>query len=666
MKLPKKIVAIILVILMVGLYGCNEKKPENTESSDNTEWINLIENGTSEYVIIVPKGDSDLFAKAYALASSIQSVTGVRLQVLQDTYPEQEKELLIGMTSRTVNAGALSAMKTPDDYAVVRSSDKILISGSTGNAIDSAIAYFTENYVNTVSDGVLRVPADMEYIFLSSAQYITIAENGKSEYVIVSRDADREYAEMVQNAIKDLTGVTLRIASSSESAQDKEIIIGDGQRTEGLKIEKGITTAFEGVFEIVGSKLIIAGGSDVALEASAEYFAENVKRLMFNGKLMISGNYSEHVNFGEEIAKDVLESINFNSVKFNFSADAEEIPVYVPDGSDDAWYYTHHPFMTKFNGTYYIFYSSGRRNEDDCGQRIMMATSTDFYNWNISVLVDSIQGKYAEWVLYCKGLYVYNGVLTVYYCGYEYAQDELRQNSDGTPLRPKDDGNISRIPYGTFYIQTTDGRTWSEAKSLDSINGGNMSPIEYEGDVLLWAGYGSLSSSDSLTGTEKWTNIRLVLNPDTPAPKSITESSIYQLSDGTLIIMSRTDGGFSLAAASFDGGKSWTDMYETDFTDFAAKFQFGTLPDGRYYYVGNLSSSRMELVVMISENGIDFTECYYIGDSIYQAQKTGMYKAGNYGYPTTYIDDEYMYIVYSKGKEALGVTRVKLSSLGVK
>ena len=74
----------------------------------------------------------------------------------------------------------------------------------------------------------------------------------------------------------------------------------------------------------------------------------------------------------------------------------------------------------------------------------------------------------------------------------------------------------------------------------------------------------------------------------------------------------------------------------------------------------------MELVVMISENGVDFTECYYIGDSIYQAQKTGMYKAGNYGYPTTYIDDEYMYIVYSKGKEALGVTRVKLSSLGVK
>ncbi|MGM9684347.1 MAG: exo-alpha-sialidase, partial [Eubacteriales bacterium] len=627
MKLFRRISALILAVLMIFLCACGPKdQPDTPETDGGNNTFSLVENGRSDYVIVVPKGDSALYQKAYTLSEAIESVTGVRLQVLQDSYAEQEKEILVGNTSRKVDAEQLNSLATPDDYAVLKNGDKVLIYGCTESSVDGAVAYFTENYITPVKDGVLRVPENMNYVFLSDAEYMVLAADGVSEYVIVSRESDKKYAQTVQDAVKKQTGITLNIVTASEK-HDREIIVGDAQRDEGKAVEDNITSAFEGVFKAVGKKLVIAAGGDAALDAAVKYFEKTAGNLMFNGKMMVSSVYEKKVSFGEQIAEQVLESIRINPSSIDMNVEVEEVRVYTPDGSDGAWYYSHHPFMTKFNDRYYIFYSSGRRNEDDCGQRIMMATSDDFVNWDVSVLVDSIQGKYAEWVLYCKGCYVRDGVMTVYYHGYEYAEDVLRKNSDGTALRPLEE-NAVRLQYGTYYIQTTDGKNWSAPKELGAIKGGNMSPIEYDGGVLLWAGYGSLSVSGSLSGTENWNNIGLKLDANTKEPKAITESSIYQLSDGTLIIMSRTNGGCMLAAASFDGGKSWTDMYETKFTDYAAKFQFGTLPDGRYYYVGNLSTKRSELVVMISDNGVDFTEGYYLGDTEYKQQRQGMYKGG--------------------------------------
>ena len=53
-------------------------------------------------------------------------------------------------------------------------------------------------------------------------------------------------------------------------------------------------------------------------------------------------------------------------------------------------------------------------------------------------------------------------------------------------------------------------------------------------------------------------------------------------------------------------------------------------------------------------------------DEDYTMMKDGMYKGGLYGYPTSYFDDNYMYVIYSLRKESVEVLRVPLAAIGVK
>lgn len=673
MKNAKGVISLLLAVLLLLLGACGKRDGDGDTDDSNmgAELYSIIENGSSEYVIVVPAANTAVFSKAYALSQTIESATGVLLKVVQDTYAEQSKEILVGITSRNIQSELTSELTTPDDYAIVKSEEKIIIYGGTPDAVDGAIAYFSENFINGAEKGALAVPATLSYIYHSPLEYITVDDS----YRIVANAEDMDYAETLCDMLSKKIGLSLKTVSSDVKAQKKEIVIGDARRKAATELENGITSPFEGVLAVSDLRVMLVCGNSAALGSTVEYFGNVLCSSLFRGQLMLSSEYFAEHSFGEELAADILSQIKFGNISLDGYADTEVSRVYTPDGTDSAWYYSHHPFMTVFNGKYYIFYSSGRRNEDDCGQRIMMAVSDDFKNWNVSVLVDSIQGDSTELVLYAKGLYVYNGVLTVYYHGYEYSPEVIREQTDKTCeypyLRPLDVNVEKTDKYElTYYIQTSDGVNWTDAVSLGNVYGGNISPKQYataDGkDILLWAGYGSLSYSEDLSGVGTWKNIRLKLGTDIKV-NAITESSIYQLSDGTFVHMSRTNGGTQLASASFDGGKTWTEMQLSACIDYSAKFEYGTLPDGRYYYLGNLSYGRAELVLMTSENGTDFNNAYYLGsDNSYKQQKTGLYKGGAYGYPTSYFDEEYMYICYSIEKEAIGVMRVKLSSIGVK
>jgi len=676
----KRILALLLALLTLTLCAC--KKDGNADSDDTSNQSEkmsvLIENGVSDYVIIVPHGQTDTFSRAYAMAGEIFQVTGVRLQVKQDTYDEQAKEILVGITSRKVSSDAITSLATPEDFAVTMAGEKLLIYGGTDQAVESAIAYFVDNIVKTTEGNTLQVPENLSYVFLSDAEYMTI----DASYVIVADDDYKEYAKSLQATLKKKAGLDLPIKAITDEAQKKEILVGNAKRKTAYETEQAITSPFAGVMRVSGSRFMLLGKSDYVVKATAELFAQTIEQYMFGGRVMLKADLYEAASVGDAIAKDVLESINFNNIKWDANVNVEEFSVYVPDGTNDAWYYSHHPFVTYFKGTYYLFYSSSRRNEDDCGQRIMMATSKDFEHWDLKVFMDAPKATYdanVERVLTAAGVYIYEDTLNFYFFDFEYTQDCIRygvadyQNA----IRPLAD-DTKKTKIGHFVTTTKDGESWTEPQKIGvGLTAGNMNPKKYtyaDGkEVLIWVGFGTggLALTEDLTGLSGWQNVKLsihesvenVKNPDLPVEN--TESSIYQLSDGTLIHFSRTNCTCnSLASASFDGGKTWTPMYESGFKDFGAKFEFGTLPDGRYYYLGNLSTQRAELVLMVSTDGVNFDQGYYLGDTYYKG-KEGLYKGGNYGYPTSYMDDKYLYVVYSKDKEAVGVTRVALRELGV-
>ena len=68
-------------------------------------------------------------------------------------------------------------------------------------------------------------------------------------------------------------------------------------------------------------------------------------------------------------------------------------------------------------------------------------------------------------------------------------------------------------------------------------------------------------------------------------------------------------------------------MYRTQFIDSDARFRFGTIPVGRYYFPGNMSQERNELLLITSTDGVYFDQWYYLGENHpYQMMNVGLYK----------------------------------------
>lgn len=332
----------------------------------------------------------------------------------------------------------------------------------------------------------------------------------------------------------------------------------------------------------------------------------------------------------------------------------ESVTVYTPN---DSWFYSHHPHITYFKGKFYAVFSNGRYNEDDCGQRVMISVSEDFYHWSDPVpLVDTIMGKVSELVLFSCGFYVHDDTLIAYYGSFEYDPSTLR----GPNLRPVAD-QTRRDDQVIYYITTNDGVHWSDPKPMNIKSGFNFGPQALLSGRLLICGGSSHSYSDDPSGVGLFTPVSVLSGGLPSEVEMITEGSFFQTADGVIYMMQRTNTDYLWCAVSYDEGKSWTQPFKTRFSDAKAKFSFGTLPDGRYYYIGNPvpGSNRNPLVYAISEDGINFSEQYLIGNRAYTLLDKGMYKNGDYGYPSVLIKDEYIYVIYSRGKESIEVSRFK-------
>lgn len=332
--------------------------------------------------------------------------------------------------------------------------------------------------------------------------------------------------------------------------------------------------------------------------------------------------------------------------------------VYLPEVG---WGYAHHPHIQFYKGRFYATFSQGRENEDDCGQRIMVASSEDGLNWSEPApLVDSVQGKDSQLVLVNAGLYTDGDRLVAYYGSYEYRADTLR----GPNLRPLEDAH--RIDYAMHYVLTEDGITWQEPVDMSIPFGCNYGPLPLQSGRLLMCGGTTYPYTDDPAGLDGYQTGRI----DGEAAKSrgaatITEGSFFQTDDGVIYMMLRSNTDYLWCAESRDDGATWSDAYPTNFTDCKTKFQFGRLPDGRFFYVGSPipGSGRNPLMLCLSENGTDFSRQYILRNEPYVQQIEGLYKGGVYGYPSVAITDDAMYIIYSKHKEAIEVTKIALSAL---
>lgn len=355
----------------------------------------------------------------------------------------------------------------------------------------------------------------------------------------------------------------------------------------------------------------------------------------------------------------------------------EKVFLYRPQAE---WTYSHHASITFFNGHFYTIWSNGHEHEDYPGQRVLMATSSDFTHWSEPrTLVGPLRGKHSEVILTAAGFHQHEGTLVAYFGQYEYSQQGLQNG-----IRMAHDHQDSSL----WAMTTRDGQHWSQPIDMHAPLVPNHGPQPTRSGRLVISGNISFPYSDDPSGLSGWkmtgiypADMQAGIFDDSQAfwavqarmgwPAGLCEGSFYQTDDGVLHMLLRTTGpghaGKNWQTESHDDGTTWQPPIESDFSDNDTKFHFGRLPDGRFYYVGSPDplprGTRNPLVLSLSDDGILFNRHFVLADEPYEMQRLGMHKGGTYGYPHTMVHDGYLYLIFSLRKEAVAALRVPLSQL---
>jgi len=340
----------------------------------------------------------------------------------------------------------------------------------------------------------------------------------------------------------------------------------------------------------------------------------------------------------------------------------ESVLIYQPETE---WTYSHHPSLGYFKGRFYAIWSNGRQDEDAPGQRVLVAASPDFTHWTKPCpLVDSVKDDQGvERVLTAAGFHQQGETLAAYFGNYGPQKETTHLQA----------------------IVTTDGEHWMPPREMGVPVNPNHGPQRTASGRLIICGNTAFPYTDDSTGLAGW-RMTGIYPPDMAArikddpdsfrkvarrqgwPAALCEGSFYETDDHVLHMLLRNTaraGAFRLwLTESRDDGATWSKPVETEFSDTNAKFHFGRLPDGRFYYVGNpVGGGRTPLVLSLSRDGVHFNQHFILGEMHYEQRRPGKAKGGEYGYPHSIIHDGRLCVIVSRRKEAVEVLRVALSEL---
>ena len=352
------------------------------------------------------------------------------------------------------------------------------------------------------------------------------------------------------------------------------------------------------------------------------------------------------------------------------------------DSAKQEWHFCHHPALGVFQGTLYAMWSNGPCGEDEPGQRVQYAFSSDGSNWSEpQILCPAWMGKKGyEVVLTAAGFYACEDQLNAYISSYEYETYEVQADRLG---RTRLGANC--IDPKLYVLTSRDGIHWSEPQDLSLPMSAVGGPRKLRSGRLLIEGNWAHAWTDDPKGLTGWTlsgfcpdNVDMNEPPrDDPSffwkvserlglDAHLCEGSFVEGKDGTLHMLYRSYTPWLWQSDSYDGGESWTFPEKTDFPDGNSKFCMRKLPDGRWIYVGNPGPDRARcpLVISVSEDdGWTFDTHYQIETEMVPVRFPGFAKGGIYGYPNVAIDGGFLYIIYSVWKEDMIVQRISLDRL---
>ncbi len=361
MKNIKRFIALFLCLAMVvGAVGCT-----TTTTKVITDADIVGSDGRFLYTVVYADGISDLILdEARNLSSQLRETFDIRVDRGSDVKiaePETEAyEILIGNTDREESKTALdylngTRLNTEKDYLIKVMGEKIVIVANTDEVLAQAVRYFTTTYAIGYAE---FTPLGEGYEYLFKAQYsisgASIAENPLNEYVIVTPaiksltwgDKIREFREN----LKASSGIELNAVKHDVAPTDKEIVVGNTNRETGVNPSEN-----DWIIKVVGKKLVVNGGSDLAIAEAMDALleleakcAKNKEPLAFDANFELKGTYKRddsnyYFTWSDEFSGKTLDRTTWEDVDMNnemvtsvyggksFKADARD--AYVSGGS---------------------------------------------------------------------------------------------------------------------------------------------------------------------------------------------------------------------------------------------------------------------------------------------------------------------------------------------
>ena len=253
--------ALFIVFLMIISYlpSCfttdtqsdGESTPADTSSSAPCSSINLIENGTSEFKVVIPRFYTDEeYERIEKFVSSFKNKTGITLRYISEDsspYENDNPEILIGQIERKESKETFEQLKA-NEYFYGVLGNKIVICGKTDFELDDAIQFFFRKVIDVaVAEDKLNVTVTSQSNCFYRCDYplqsFLIGNTSIENYSIVYSKKDSNaafaFATKLKNIISSAVGLTVPIVEDSTSPTRLEIVVGSTTRGTPSAASKG-------------------------------------------------------------------------------------------------------------------------------------------------------------------------------------------------------------------------------------------------------------------------------------------------------------------------------------------------------------------------------------------------------------------------------------------
>lgn len=344
--------------------------------------------------------------------------------------------------------------------------------------------------------------------------------------------------------------------------------------------------------------------------------------------------------------------------------------VHKPRGLDDLTYH-HGAIISFWKGRCYVAWHTTKRDELTPPYIGFVSSSADLAKWTPAARYASEEDDRA-YIAYGKKRY---GIARDEQVIVNTAARALHPTKDRLYIWSNDNLEWGQRQWAGRVFYTEDGERWREIppeelevfeKERGLIVRGTSANHHFiplkDGRWMAPSLEGGLAPTTSdptlLTG---WGGGKI----DGSACSDIGEPGGWQGPDGTLHYAARN--GFCIwHAHSTDGGKTWTKLVpQPAFSDCPGNKEFGMLPDGTVWYVGNpVPGSRDQLVLALSRDGWNFDEAYLVRWEPMQQLYPAPYKGGvGYQYPSATYHDGKLYVAYSVARDFIEVSVVDVSKM---